>query len=190
MHKILVVVDMQNDFITGSLGTKEAKEIIPGVANLIRDFNFNKDPVVFTRDTHEVNYKDKQEGKRLPIEHCIINTEGWHLHPDIMKVIDYISSSILDHEVRFVNNEVYDKNTFGSLILSEDLCRLYENKIIDEIHFVGLCTDICVISNAVITKAYCPEARIVIHKDLCAGTTPKAHERALETMKGLQMDIV
>lgn len=174
MRKLLVVVDMQHDFIDGALGTEEAKKIVPGVKEFIDNFDGE---IIYTVDTHKENYLDTQEGKRLPVKHCIKDTEGWKLEESIDR----------KEEEHFI------KYTFGSDQLFYKIAQTVEDPtadLYDEIHFVGLCTGICVIANAILAKTADPEARIVIHKDLCACVTPESHETALKAMELLQMDIV
>ena len=168
MQDILVVVDMQNDFIDGTLGTKEAIAIVPKVEEKIRNF---KGTVLFTRDTHETWYLDTQEGKKLPVPHCIRNTEGWQIRSEL----DNLRKT-----------EPIDKETFGST----DLVAMNIDDEIGSITFVGLCTDICVISNALLVKAALPEVPIIVDSACCAGVTPESHENALNAMKMCQIDIV
>ena len=172
MRKILVVVDMQNDFIDGALGTKEAVQIVDKVVEKIKGF---EGEVLFTRDTHFENYFETQEGKSLPIKHCIKSTQGW----EIRKEIDALRK-----------NDAIDKVTFGSSELFEVLEDESLKKKIDEIVFVGLCTDICVISNAIGIKAFLPEVKITVDSSCCAGVTPESHENALNAMRMVQIDVV
>ena len=168
--KFLIVVDMQNDFIDGALGTKEAVAILPAVKAKIEGFDGR---VLFTRDTHEPDYLSTQEGKNLPVEHCIKGTDGWQIHPEL---------DALRKEVPI------DKPSFGSVALAQLLKTYdtYEEKI-EEITLVGLCTDICVISNAMIIKAYLPETPIFVDAACCAGVTPESHERALDALSVCQI---
>lgn len=170
--KTLIVVDMQNDFIDGVLGTPEARAIVPNVKKKIEEYRENSYEIIFTRDTHNDTYLDTSEGKHLPIEHCIVGTEGWLIHEEL--VPSYFSSL----------ETVVDKNTFGKLNLGEFL-----DELPDEIELVGLCTDICVISNAMILKATFPEIPIVVDASCCAGVTPESHKNALEAMKMCQIEI-
>ena len=179
MKKLLVVVDMQNDFITGALGTKEAQAIVPGVVEFVKGFDGF---VVATQDTHNSDYLDTQEGKRLPVPHCIDGTEGEEIIPELKNLV--VDSEKWDSRL----SQPFRKDTFGSLSLKEWLSMHCQD--CEEIHFVGVCTGICVIANAVIAKTALPEARIIIHKDLCACVTQESHERALKSMETLQMDIV
>ena len=169
MAKILVVVDMQNDFIDGALGTPEALAIVPYVKHLLETFDGK---VLFTRDTHFADYLNTQEGKNLPVTHCIKDTVGWQIHPELEALR---------------KTDAIDKLTFGSSELPKVLA-LEES--IDSITFVGLCTDICVISNAMVTKAFFPEVPLFIDAKGCAGITPQSHQNALESMKLCQITVV
>lgn len=172
MEKVLVVVDMQNDFIDGALGTKEAESIVPKVKQKIESFAGR---VMFTRDTHEKNYLQTQEGKKLPVEHCIRETQGWQ-----------ISSELID----FCKEAPIDKVTFGSVELGEQLQKENQENQIQSITLIGLCTDICVISNALLLKAFLPEVQIIVDASCCAGVTQESHETALSAMKMCQIEIV
>lgn len=172
MQNILVVVDMQNDFIDGALGTAEAVAIVPKVAQKIREFSGK---VLFTRDTHEENYMETQEGRNLPVPHCIRNTPGWEICPELEN---------LRKEMPI------DKVTFGSVGLGELLREEDHKDNIGSITLVGLCTDICVISNAFLIKAFLPETEIIVDAACCAGVTPQSHCTALEAMKVCQIKVV
>ncbi len=172
MRKILVVIDMQNDFIDGALGTKEAAAIVGRVADKIRSYPIEN--VCATMDTHREDYLSTQEGKKLPVEHCIRGTEGWHFPPEMENALK--------------GAKVYEKPTFGSVNLAKDLKALSEQEEI-EIELVGLCTDICVVSNALLLKAYMPETRITVTSSCCAGVTPEKHAAALETMRSCQIEV-
>lgn len=167
--KYLIVVDMQNDFIDGALGTKEAVAIVPKVKAKIESFDGK---VIFTRDTHSEDYLATQEGKNLPVEHCIKGTDGWQIRDEL----DALRKS-----------EAVDKPSFGSVELAEMLKN--EKEDIESIELIGLCTDICVISNAMIIKAYFPETPIEIDASCCAGVTPESHNRALDAMAVCQIKI-
>ena len=171
MKKVLVVVDMQNDFIDGALGTREAEAIVPYVKKKIEEYKRSGDTVIFTRDTHDKDYLKTQEGRKLPAEHCIKGTFGWEISPEL----DTKDSMIID------------KNTFGSVSLMDYLAENYKEA---EFEFVGLCTDICVISNAMMLKAFLPEAGITVDASCCAGVTPQSHKNALEAMKMCQINII
>lgn len=171
MQNILVVVDMQNDFIDGALGTPEAVAIVPKVAEKIRNFTGK---VYFTRDTHGPDYLETLEGKNLPVEHCIQGTKGWETCSGLS---DLCTDSIID------------KGSFGSVELGVRLQQENETEQIAGITLVGLCTDICVISNAMLLKAYLPETDICVDASCCAGVTPEQHENALAAMKVCQIRI-
>uniref|UniRef100_UPI004057522A cysteine hydrolase family protein n=1 Tax=Agathobacter sp. TaxID=2021311 RepID=UPI004057522A len=172
MQNVLIVVDMQNDFIDGALGTKEAAAIVPNVLEKIKNF---EGTVLFTRDTHGDDYMATQEGKNLPVPHCIKGSEGWEIRPELEALR---------------TTEAIDKVTFGSSELPKKLLALNEENPIERITFVGLCTDICVISNVMVTKAFLPEAEIIVDASCCAGVTPQSHNNALEAMKVCQVKIV
>ncbi len=167
--KILVVVDMQNDFIDGALGTPEAQQIVPYVKTLIENFDGK---ILFTRDTHFDNYMETQEGKNLPVKHCVQGTSGWEIHPELDA---------------YRQTPPIDKLTFGSSALPEIL---KNEGTIESITFVGLCTDICVISNVMITKAFFPEVPLFVDAKGCAGVTPQSHKNALEAMKMCQITVL
>ena len=165
MKRTLIVVDMQKDFIDGSLGTKEAQAIVPAVKAKIAEYQKRGDEIIFTRDTHQENYLQTREGRGLPVEHCIYQTEGWNIY-----------------EGREVPGCSYiDKPTFGWLHWKE--------REFEEIELVGLCTDICVVSNALILKAAFPEIEISVDAGCCAGVTPESHKAALETMHMCQINV-
>ena len=166
--KYLIVIDMQVDFISGSLGSHSAVSIVKNVKNKIDNFSGK---VIFTRDTHGEDYLNTQEGAKLPVKHCIKGTSGWQICDEL---IPYAKT-------------IVDKVTFGSTELPEIL-RAYGEPI-EEIHLCGLCTDICVISNVMILKAAFPEAKISVDASCCAGVTPESHNIALEAMKAVQIDV-
>lgn len=167
--KYLIVVDMQKDFINGSLGSKLAEKIVPDVVEKVKNFDGK---VIFTRDTHFADYMQTQEGKKLAVPHCIKDTDGWQICDELK---DYA-------------NDVVDKITFGSVDLP-GILKDYGNEI-DEIELCGLCTDICVISNAMILKASFPETKIVVDGKCCAGVSVESHKTALEAMKAVQIEIL
>ena len=175
--KILVVVDMQNDFIDGALGTKEALDIVPAVADKIRRFD---GAVIATRDTHGEDYLQSEEGRHLPVVHCVKGTNGWEIRREIAEAL----------EGRLICPPV-DKPSFGSVELGEYVRRLGRiDDPVEEVELVGLCTDICVISNALLLKAFLPEARVTVDASCCAGVTPESHSQALEAMKMCQIEIL
>jgi len=172
MKKLLIVVDMQNDFITGSLGSSQAEMIMPNVKAKIETYKQNKDEIIFTRDTHYDNYLKTQEGKYLPVIHCVCGTEGHNISSDL----------------NTDDSEVFDKNSFGSLELARQIAE--NDKAYDEIELCGLCTDICVVSNAIILKAQFPETKITVDAMCCAGVTEETHKAALLTMKMCQINVI
>jgi nicotinamidase-related amidase len=173
MRDVLIVVDMQKDFIDGGLGTDEAVAIVPNVAKKVRDF---KGDVIFTRDTHFENYMDTQEGHNLPVPHCIRETEGWQICKELQPFAE--------------NAPIIDKTTFGSMELGPILQDMHEDGAISSITFVGLCTDICVISNVMIAKAFLPEVPIIVDAACCAGVTPDSHNTALASMRTCQVRVI
>lgn len=172
---VLIVVDMQNDFVSGALGTPEAGEIVPYVVGRVVDGLNRGETILFTRDTHEANYLETQEGRRLPVPHCIRGTEGWEIVPQL--VPDTVGCTVID------------KPTFGSRELGEELARLNGVEPVERVTLIGLCTDICVISNALLVKAFLPEAEIVVDAKCCAGVTPESHQNALEAMQVCQITV-
>ena len=169
--KVLCVIDMQNDFIDGDLGTKEAEAIVENVKAKIELYRKNGDTVIFTRDTHSEDYMTTQEGKNLPVPHCIKGSKGW----EISEKLDTASDKIID------------KPTFGSFELAEYISTLAD---VEEIELIGLCTDICVISNAMILKARFTETPIKVDSSCCAGVTPESHANALSAMKMCQINCI
>ena len=161
--KYLIVVDMQNDFITGTLGSKLAEAIVSNVVEKVKNYDGK---VIFTRDTHFADYMQTQEGRKLPVEHCIKDTDGWQICDELKPFV----------------NDVVDKITFGSV----DLPKMITDA--DEIELCGLCTDICVISNAMILKATYPEAKITVDSNCCAGVSVESHNTALDAMKAVQIE--
>ncbi len=173
MKKLLVVVDMQNDFIDGVLGTSDAVAIVPGVVRKIDTWDGD---LAFTMDTHGDDYLLTNEGKHLPVIHCVKNTPGWEMNGEVKSAI----------QKRFPHASCYRKPAFGSLALAKDIAReayLY-------IEFVGLCTDICVISNVMLAKAADPEAQIVVDASCCAGVSPASHHNSLEAMKVCHVEVI
>ena len=168
--KYLVVVDMQKDFIDGALGTKEAQEILPLAEVYIKNFDGE---IIFTRDTHTENYMETKEGKKLPVEHCIKGSDGWQIAKELAPLC--------------VGKKIFDKPTFGSVELAEYL-KEQGNAI--EVTLLGLCTDICVISNAMLIKAYLPETDVSVVEACCAGVTPESHKNALDAMRMCQIGII
>lgn len=172
MNRLLIVVDMQNDFIDGSLGTKEAEAIVPNVVKKISEWDGD---VICTRDTHFWNYLQTNEGKHLPVEHCIEGTDGHNINSDVLSALDGLR--------RYT---VVNKLTFGGTMLPQYIA----DNVYDYVELIGLCTDICVISNALLLKAYYPEIQIVVDASCCAGVTPDTHAAAIQTMKMCQIDVI
>lgn len=173
MKKILVVIDMQNDFIDGALGTAEALGIVEKVVDKIG--SYPADCIYATRDTHGEDYLETSEGRYLPVKHCIKGTKGWEIRPEVARAMPQAA--------------VIDKPTFGSEELAQRLLEESRKEEI-EIEFVGLCTDICVVTNALLVKTKLPEVKISIDASCCAGVTPESHEAALLTMKMCQVDVI
>ena len=173
MKKILIVVDMQKDFVDGSLGSDEAVAIVENVTEKIRNFDGD---IIVTYDTHGENYMETHEGKNLPVPHCIKNTDGWKLDSKVQKALENR------------NFKTIEKPTFGSTKLIEYINDNY-NPDKTEIELIGLCTDICVVSNALILKARLPEVKISVDSSCCAGVTPESHEAALKTMQSCQIEV-
>ena len=172
MKKLLIVVDMQVDFVDGALGTPEAQSI---VAPVVEKIKAHQGPVVFTRDTHGEDYLQTQEGRNLPVRHCIKDTEGWQLTPAVEALVG--------------DCRVFDKITFGSVELAHYVSRLFRAGEIGGVELIGLCTDICVISNAMLVKAAEPEMEVSVDGTWCAGVTPQSHKNELEAMKMCQIRV-
>ena len=170
--KILVVVDMQNDFIDGALGTPEAQKIVPAVVEKIKGW---AGEVYATQDTHQADYLTTQEGRNLPVAHCVEGTQGWEIAPAVREALTDFTC--------------LTKPAFGSRSLAETLVIVNQNQPIEEIVLIGLCTDICVISNAMILKAFLPEVPIRVDAACCAGVTPESHQNALNAMKVCQIAV-
>lgn len=166
MKRLLVVVDMQNDFVTGPLGSPRAVRIVPRVRKLAAE----AEDVVYTADTHSEDYPNTREGRFLPVKHCVKGTEGWKIVPEVL----------------VAGAKIIEKPTFGSL----DLVEYVRKGGYDEVEFCGVCTDICVVSCALLVKAAFPEAEIRVHSRACAGTSPAAHSAALRTMRSCQIVVV
>ena len=170
MKKVLVVIDMQNDFVTGSLANKDAEKIIPGIVQTIKDFDGD---IYATKDTHDNNYLSTAEGKALPVSHCISGTKGWEIVKDIYVAMRRKEGS---------KCKILNKSTFGLVKYGWD--------DYDEYVLVGTCTDICVISNALIIKAKHPESKVSVIASLCAGVTPEKHQAALDVMRSCQIEVI
>lgn len=172
--KVLIVVDMQRDFVDGALGSEAAKAIVPSVKDKIEKYEAEKGYILFTRDTHQENYLETQEGKNLPVPHCIQGTYGWQILTGL-------------HSSRHAK---VDKVTFGSSELPQVLLQSFSPSEIESIELIGLCTDICVISNAMVLKAFFPEVPIVVDSACCAGVSEETHKNALEAMKVCQIKVL
>ncbi len=170
MKRLLVVVDMQKDFVDGALGSEMARAIVPAVVKKVKEYQDRGDEVVFTLDTHFEDYMDTMEGKKLPVPHCIKGTEGWELCT----------------ELAGFPGKRFEKYTFGSV----DLAACAAAGGYETVELAGLCTDICVISNALLIKANIPEAEILVDASCCAGVTAESHENALEAMKMCHVDVI
>lgn len=170
MRKALVIIDMQNDFVFGALGSNDAQNILPAVKARIERGRIEGEEIVFTRDTHEENYLSTSEGKRLPVPHCIKHTHGW-------EIVDGLHRA---------GEKIFDKPTFGSV----ELARFLTEKNFDEVTFCGVCTDICVVSNVLLYKAHSPEKAVRAIESCMAGTSKQAHDAAVLTMRSCQVEIV
>jgi len=169
MKRWLVVVDMQNDFVTGCLGTKEAQAIVPELVKYVEDFDGK---VVFTQDTHAENYMETQEGKKLPVPHCIKGTDGWKLIPELQRLAE--------------GKQIFEKPTFGS----KELAQAIAEDGPEEVVLCGVCTGICVLNNATLVKAFAPEIPVKVVGNLCACVTPDTHKTALAAMQTCQIDVI
>ena len=170
MSRLLVVVDMQRDFVDGALGTKEAYAIVPAVKKKAEEYRAAGDSIVFTLDTHGPDYLATQEGRKLPVVHCIKGTPGWELVGELQEFA----------------GKRFEKGTFGS----RELAEYVQEGGYSAVELVGLCTDICVISNAFLIKAFCPELPVQVDADCCAGVTPQSHENALTAMEMCQIEVI
>ena len=174
-QRYLVVVDMQHDFVDGALGTPEAQGIVASVAAKAQAFDGT---VVFTKDTHYSDYLQTLEGKNLPVEHCLHGTPGWELMPELQAIRDER------------NSFVFEKTTFASLDLAMWLAEENVAEPIESIELIGLCTDICVVSNALLIKGWIPEVPLKVDASLCAGVTPDSHKAALTTLRSCQVEVI
>jgi nicotinamidase-related amidase len=176
MNKQLIVIDAQEDFVRGALRNEEAIAALPVIREAVAfaSRNFDRD-IIYTKDTHNKDYLETQEGRNLPVEHCIKGTKGWQIRSDIAELLP--------------DWHVYEKPTFGSVALAKDIAEIAANEDI-EIEVLGLCTDICVVSNALMLKAYMPEVKISVDPSCCAGVTPESHEAALKTMQMCQIGVL
>ena len=174
-HKFLIIIDMQNDFVTGPLGTPEALGIIPYLKDKLKAAEDGRTTVIFTRDTHFDNYSSTLEGKMLPTEHCKIDTNGWEIIPELNT-----------HKAKILN-----KFTFADRYFAEELADCYDFSAEEaEIELCGVCTDICVVSTALMLRSFLPNVKIKVDSKCCAGTTPKKHKAALDVMKSCQIEVL
>lgn len=179
MKRFLIVVDMQKDFVDGSLGTAEAQAMVPNAVRKVKESVSDPDcGVLFTLDTHPEGYLETQEGRNLPVPHCIRGSEGWKLIPELERIR------------REKGLMVFEKPTFGSRLLGEYLVAENRKEKIESIELIGLCTDICVVSNALLIKAFLPEVPVSVDASACAGVTPAAHEAALDVMRSCQIRVL
>lgn len=198
--KILVVIDMQNDFLHGALRNEEGIKIIPKVAKRIEYYYSQNMPVFATRDTHEENYLSTQEGEKLPVKHCVKYSNGWLINEDISKALKEINTydkkqfpfrKMQGLPTAFNYAIVFDKPTFGSEDLANYIKNCYGHMQKElQIELCGVCTDICVISNAMLLKAFMPEAKIIVNSALCAGVTVDSHNVALNAMRSCQIEVI
>jgi nicotinamidase-related amidase len=183
---------MQNDFIDGVLGTPEAQAIVPVMIDRLHELDDGETLLFFTKDTHFANYLETQEGQNLPVAHCIEGTSGWSINKEISSYVDY-GSNFLTYSTHDIRKSRLLKTTFGSIELASTIRGLACDNphiTIDEVILMGVCTDICVISNAMLLKAYCPELPITVDASCCAGVTPESHKNALAAMKMCQINII
>jgi nicotinamidase-related amidase len=176
--KVLVVVDMQNDFIDGALGSKEAAAIVSNVVKRIE--SAENELVLYTQDTHGDDYLSTPEGKKLPVPHCIKGTDGWKINSEVANAYRGDKNSA----------KCFEKPVFGSVALVEHLVSLNNEQTITNIELLGLCTDVCVVSNAIMLKNYLPHVEVSVNENCCAGITPQSHAEAINTMKMCQIDII
>jgi nicotinamidase-related amidase len=192
--KVLIVVDMQKDFVDGSLGTKEAQAIVPLVAETIEQMADPNTVVIFTKDTHHENYMNTLEGKNLPIPHCIKGTAGHSIVDEVFNAYINVIGTYADayevYPITDINPIKVDKPTFGSIELQNILFDINDRIGIEEITLMGLCTGICVMSNAILAKATLPEVPVNVIEDCCACVTPESHKTAIEAMKLCQINII
>lgn len=175
---VLIAVDLQNDFVDGVLGTKEAQAIIQNASVKIMEATADENTmVIVTKDTHHDNYMETEEGKNLPVPHCVKDTNGWQLNPQIEDALDASAYTAL-------------KETFGAASLTKILNSAQKFYSIERIELIGLCTDICVLSNAVVAKTLVPNAHVVVDAACCAGVTPESHDTALNAMRAIQVEVV
>lgn len=169
--KVLIVIDVQNDFVTGSLGTPEAQAVVPNIVKKVEEYRSRDDAIIFTTDTHYDDYLETSEGKKLPVPHCIVGTSGYDIIPELNVELSPME-------------KIYPKSTFGYRWDAGYWMYCYDVEII------GICTDICVVTNALVLKTDCPDIEITVDASCCAGTTPERHKAALEVMKSCQINVI
>lgn len=179
-EKILVIIDMQNDFTTGVLGNTECTKAIDEVIDVVNKGEY--DQIIFTRDTHTEDYMNTREGKYLPVPHCIKDSEGWNIVPSIMEAAE--------KKVTAARIKIFDKPTFGSVELGAYIKETEAQGAKLTIDFTGVCTGICVINNVAIVKANCPEVDVRVIEKACACVTPDSHNTAIAAMKTFQVDVI
>lgn len=185
--RVLVIIDCQVDFVDGALGSVNAQAVIPHMKERIKDYADGDTLILFTKDTHNENYDKTMEGYHLPVAHCVRGTPGWSLVKEVSALADGYSNFLIYSDEEVIHSRIL-KETFGSIKLCEIL-KKYEADITD-ITFMGFCTDICVISNVLMTKAYLPNTRIIVDANCCAGSTLEKHLAALEVMKSCHIDVI
>lgn len=187
--KIIVIVDAQNDFINMALGSKEAIVAADNIVKYLRNYDDPETLVLFTKDTHYENYLETAEGKKLPFPHCIAFTPGWSIYKPISQEVDYTSGKFYSYCAEDILKGRILKNTFGSERLVEILKGISKENVVESIEFMGFVSNICVITNVLLTKTALPNIEIKVRKDCCAGTTPESHEQAFAIMKDCQITI-
>ena len=188
--KVLVIVDMQNDFVYGALGSEAAQSAEREILKLLPEYKGEDNLIIFTKDTHTTNYLNTNEGKHLPVEHCIYDTEGWCITKLLASEVMAPGYCLCEMPWYDISNGRLEKDTFGSFDLGAALNTICRDCNVEDITFVGVCTDICVVSNVLITKATIPETEIKVIAKCCAGTSEEAHKAALTTMKSCHITIV
>lgn len=188
--KVIVIVDAQNDFIDMALGSKEAVIAADNIVKYLRNYDDPETLVLFTKDTHYENYLETAEGKKLPFPHCIAFTPGWSIYKPISQEVDYTSGKFYSYSAENVRKGRVLKNTFGSEELIEILKGISKENVVESIEFMGFVSNICVITNVLLTKTALPNIEIKVRKDCCAGTTPEKHAAALSVMESCQIEII
>lgn len=189
MKKILIVVDMQDDFIDGALGSPMAVAIVDNVAKKIHEYSENDDVILFTRDTHGPDYLATEEGKNLPVKHCVLGTSGWMIRNELL---DQMTDS-QRNDLFAVNKQTFGSDYLISTLRSKSLVVTDGDSMDGDgviVELVGLCTDICVISNAVIAKTALPNAHIIVDAACCAGVTPESHDTAINAMQAFMVEVI